>query len=738
LSSDARAVTVSAAFSPVPLRQLSSTIGFTSCRSALYTAIVKILRLRAKLILFLQSTLAIVLMFSLCALTIHALDAAQKPAEKPAEKKAEKAASAEKVENPAQIELLETRYRFEMNGDSRKEVHARVKINSELGVRQFARLNFDYNRSFESVEIPLVRITHASGGTADILPSAITDNPNPAVVDAPAYQDVRVKSVRILGLEPGDRLEYRVITTTAHHPLAPDFWLDHTFDRTGVVSQEIFELDLPASRLVDSVMSRRVEIRINPATPATVRQETGTDGSSRSIYHWQQSTPKPEKGNRENDRDSVRPADIALSSFPVWGVLSQRLAEVIQKPAEPSSTLSDKAISLTKTITDLREKLEALYSFVSRDIITIDLPLDATGFRTRTPTEILSSGYATPMDKFVILSALASTQNLPLEAALVGTDENVPSQLPRTSLFVRVLTNMGPLVWCDPSLEVAPFGLLSPGLRGKKAFRVFNPPASNPLADIAYAFWFPIPVELPFPSIQKVNVDAALAADGKLTTKVHYAMRGDNELVLRVAFHKTPKEKWNELAQLLSITDGFRGQVTSVNASDPYATREPFTLDYEITMPKFVDWSKKPVRIPALLPQLGLPDPPAKPVAGAATSPIELGTPLEVETRMTLRLPPGTTAQTPTGTTVQRDYATYASQYSAKGPSTTASRHINFLLREIPANRAVDYNSFLRAVQSDEAQDFTLVREEGTTPEKKPSAPKSPTPTQAAAAQPKP
>jgi hypothetical protein len=702
----------------VPLRQLSSTIGFTLCRSALYTAIVNILMPRRKLALFLQSTLAIFLVFSLCARSVHAQDPAQKPSEKPAEKKSEKAAPPEKAENPAQIELLETSYRFEANGDSRKEVHTRVKINSELGVRQFAHLNFDYNRSFQSIEIPLVHITHASGGTADILPSSITDNPNPAVVNAPAYQDVRVKSVRILGLAPGDNLEYRVITTTAHHPLAPDFWLDHTFDRTGVVSQEIFELDLPASRLVDSATSRRVEIRVNPATPATVREETGTDGSSRSIYHWQQSTPWLQKGNRENDTDSVRTADIALSSFLVWGVLSQRLAEVIQHPAKPSSTVSDKATVLTNAIASPREKLEALYSFVSRDIATIDLPLDATGFRTRTPAEILSSGYATPIDKFVILSALASTQNLPLEAALIGTDETVPSQLPRTSLLVRILTNMGPLIWCDPSLEVAPFGILSPGLRGRKAFRVFNPPASNPLADIAYALWFPIPMELPFPSIQKVTVDAALAADGKLTTRVHYAMRGDNELVLRVAFHKTPKEKWQELAQLLSITDGFRGQVTSVNTSDPYATREPFTLDYEITMPKFVDWSKKPVRIPALLPQLGLPDPPAKPVAGAATSPIELGTPLEVETHMTLHLPPGTTAQTPTGTSVERDYATYASQYSAKGASISASRHINFLLREIPANRAVDYNAFLRAVQSDEAQDFTLDREVAPTTEK--------------------
>src|SRR5215469_10829624 len=154
--------------------------------------------------------------------------------------------------NAAQIELLETKYRFESNGDSRKEVHALVKINSELGVRQFARLNFDYNRSFQSVEIPLAHITHANGGTTDILPSAITDAPNPAVEKFPAYHDVRVKSVRILGLQPGDTLEYRVVTTTTKHPLAPNFWLSHEFDRSGVSSEQVLEISVPKSRAIQA------------------------------------------------------------------------------------------------------------------------------------------------------------------------------------------------------------------------------------------------------------------------------------------------------------------------------------------------------------------------------------------------------------------------------------------------------------------------------------------------------
>jgi hypothetical protein len=186
-------------------------------------------------------------------------------------------------------------------------------------------------------------------------------------------------------------------------------------------------------------------------------------------------------------------------------------------------------------------------------------------------------------------------------------------------------------------------------------------------------------------------------------------MRGDNELLLRVAFHQSPKEKWREVAQLLALSDGFRGKITNVDASDPYATKTPFTVEYEITQPKFVDWSKKPVRIPALLPQPGLPDPPAKPASGAASA-IDLGTPLDVETHLTLHLPAGTVVRAPPGTSVVRDYATFASKYQASAGAVTASRHLNFLSREISADRAADYNAFVRAVQNDEAQEFTLER----------------------------
>jgi hypothetical protein len=672
---------------------------------------------------------AVFLLFTSSALARPAQSAQQKPAEKAPEKSQEKPkekpAPAASPKLPAEIELLETRVRFESNGDSRKEVHAQVKINDELGVRQFARLNFDFNRAFEQIEIPLVRITHPSGGTVDVLPSAITDMPNPAVVNAPAYQDVRVKSVRILGLEPGDSLEYRVITTVSHHPLAPDFWLDHTFDRTGVVNHEIFELDVPISRTVSSDHSEKLPTpHINPTTAATSIETVGQGSSAHTTYRWDRkasplagdSSPAPDAGD----------TDVSYSSFHEWEFLSIRLDERLSfqdQPLKPfgdyesnvtppktrpaTQEISSKAFQLTKGIEENRAKLVALYDFVSQEIKTVDIPLGSTGFVTRPAAAILASGYATQEDKFVLFAELASAAKLSAGAALTGycNEKGIASPLD----FKRMLISASDgkkSYWIDPSLEIAPFGLIPPN-SGKCAFilnRLFFSLNSTGHE------WQPLNPVPPFPSTQKVGIDAILDADGKLTAKPHYVMRGDNELLLRVAFHQSPKEKWSEVAQLLALSDGFRGKVSNVTTSDPYATHDPFTVEYEITQPKFVDWSKKTLRVPALLPLLGLPDPPAKPAPGAAAAPIDLGTPLDVEVSATVHLPAGTTAQVPTGTSLQRDFATYTSQYSAKDATLTASRHLNFILKEIPADRTADYNAFLRAVQNDESQVFTLER----------------------------
>jgi len=649
---------------------------------------------------------------------------AQEPASKPAVKADEPTAAqkenpASKPELPFQIQLLETQIRFEGSGDSRKEVHTVVKINNILGAHQFARLAFDYNRAFQQIEIPLVRINHANGGTSEVLPSAVVDAPNPAVEQFPAYQDVRVKSVRILGLQEGDTIEYRVITTTTKHPLAPDFWVEHTFDRSGQVLEEHYQLDLPAPR--------NAEIRISPAAPPSSQERIGNAESARLLYQWTRiySEPKRDASHTELKPEPETNADVAVSTLS-WEFLAIRLAELMLPGSQPiaqaktyeesakemsrqpevTEPVREKAAALTRDAKSDLERLKKIYDFVSTKIVTVDLPLDATGFRARDAEAVLKSGYGTGEDKFVLFAMLAAAVHNQVAPALTGfCDKTAPAVPGVFKHLVVIASTKERQYWLDPALEVAPFGMITPmpakcALVLNRVFFAMNSPGHE---------WVNIPTSLPFAAFQTVSVNAAVTGAGQLSAKVRYTLRGDNELLLRVAFHQTPKEKWKDVAGLLALSDGFRGQVTSVNASDPAATKDPFTVEYELTQEKFVDWSKKPVRIPALLPQIGLPDLPTGLAPGKIAPKIELGTPLDVQTSMTLRLPKGTTAQTPAGTTAARDYATYASKYSSTMNTVVASRHIHFLKREIPGDRAVDYNAFIQAVQTDQAQRFTIL-----------------------------
>ena len=532
-----------------------------------------------------------------------------------------------------------------------------------------------------------------------MLPSAITDNPNPAVVDFPAYQDVRVKSVRILGLQPGDLLEYRVITTTTHHPLAPDFWLDHTFDRSGVVTEEIFELDMPASR--------RAQIRINPNTPADSNENSGDGDTVRTAYHWHRRSTESTTAQKNAEEP-----DVLVSSFASWRALSRDLADLLNpSPAASRDVLQAPAARKPS------ENDERLYAFVSKEIKTVDLPLGATGFRTRLPKEILASGYANPEDKYALFRALAFPSDV--RPALAGSGVQLEDKLPSPALLSEILiqrtrscaprrvsekvseiaTHCSENYWLVPSLEIAPYGAIPPSTRGKQALVAHDALAQDPFVIIKS--------DASETAKQIVKVQAMLAADGTLTAKVTYTMHGDNELLLRVAFHKTEKEKWKDVAQMLALSDGFRGQIVNVTASDPYAIKEPFTVEYEISQPKFVDWSKKIARIPAILPLPGLPDAPTAEQIKSGKS-IELGTPLSIDLESAVELPAGTTAQAPIGTAVDRDYATFSSKYSAQGNTLHATRKLNFIAREIPAARAGDLNAFLHAMQSDQSQLFSL------------------------------
>ena len=378
-------------------------------------------------------------------------------------------------------------------------------------------------------------------------------------------------------------------------------------------------------------------------------------------------------------------------------------------PTSPNATIAAKASELTASSTTPSERLSAIYDFVSKKVHTVDLLSTQPAFEHAGGRDS-QLGLRNPWKNASCYPALATAVHIPSTPAFATTVPFSPRDLALPSAFSNVLVVsrlQKSSVWLDPAIEIAPVGVISATLRGKPALLL------APSTDIQ--LFENVPLTLPYASSQKVSVDSVSAANGTLTARVKYLLRGDNELLLRLAFHKAPQEKWKDVAQLLAISDGFRGEIINVIASDPYVTTEPFQVEYEISQTQFLDWSKKPLRIPVLLPLPGLPDLPSSDNMAAGKKQIDLGTPLDIDLDATIHLPDGTIAQAPIGTSVRRDYATFFSKYSvfnAEYPSQnttlTATRKPDSCRPKSPPHALPTSTPFLHAVQSDQGQLFVL------------------------------
>ena len=108
------------------------------------------------------------------------------------------------------------------------------------------------------------------------------------------------------------------------------------------------------------------------------------------------------------------------------------------------------------------------------------------------------------------------------------------------------------------------------------------------------------------PDTEFSQIDGKINDIGKLEAHVHYEFRGDEELLLRSVFRRVPQANWQRVVE--NVNAGLGGDITNLKISDPAATREPFTMSYDVSKVNFLDWSKKKTDIVLPLVQFNLPD----------------------------------------------------------------------------------------------------------------------------------
>ena len=605
------------------------------------------------------------------------------------------------------IEQMHSNYHFEADGTGRREVKARIRVQSEAGVQQWGQLQFGYNSANERVEIPYVRVVKEDGSVVKAGEDAVQDLSAPVAREAPVYTDYRQKHITVPGLRPGEALEYDMVTVI-HTPLAAgQFWTEYEFDKNSIVLDETLDLDVPAGRPLKLKNKAGMDPKI-------------TEANGRRLYHWASShleredddankdKEKKDKKKKKKRSDDERP-DIQLTTFESWEQIGRWYASMEKDRRMPSPEVRAKAEALTKGLNTDLEKTEALYDFVAKNFRYVSLSLGVGRYQPHAAADVLHNQYGDCKDKHTLLESLLQSEGLHADSVLINSSRKLDPDVPSPSQFDHVITLL-PLskpqgteeVWMDTTSEVAPFRLLAFTLRKKQALVI--PPAD--MAGAPAPHLEETPADTPMPDTEFSEIDGKVNDIGKLEAHVHYVFRGDEELLLRSVFRRVPQANWQRVVE--NVNSSLGGDITNLKVSDPAATREPFTLTYDVSKINFLDWSKKKTELVLPLVQFSLPDVDNDDDPDADAEPLKLGPKAEYAYTIKLELPAKYTAHAPLAFSLKRDYAEYEATYKIDGRSFTAGRKLSLRQDEIPAPRAPDYEAFRRAVGADLAQQLSI------------------------------
>ena len=574
------------------------------------------------------------------------------------------------------FEHLDSVYRFAADGTGTKELTIAVRVQSEAAVRELGVLTVPFASASERVEIVYARVRRPDGTVVETPVGDALELPDPVTRAAPFYSDLKQKQLPIKGLRPGDTLEWKARVTRNKAEAPGQFWGQESFSDNGVVLSQTLELRVPDGTAV-KVWS------------PTLKPTDTVEGKER-VYRWSTAHLEPTAGKEgeaakelkkkhvwteaeETDAMQGKLPSVAWTTFRSWdevgawyrGLEGERIVPDPEVKAKTAEVIAGKATE--------EAKVQAIYAYVATQIRYVGVAFGVGRYQPHAASEVLHNQYGDCKDKHTLLAAMLAAAGVRSDAVLIGAGIRFNEAVPSPAAFNHLITRVdvaGAPVWLDATAEVAPYGMLSYGIRDRKALLV---------PEVGTARLDRTPVGMPFAPFQKMEAVGTLDEEGTSKSRLVLTARGDDELAIRSVVRQIAPAQYEELVQNLSRGMGYAGTTSNAEVSRPEDTTEPVKISYDYKREKSGDWEHLkivPQLTPVTLPVVDESDPPVRA--------IQLGVPRVESSISAMKLPAGWTAELPEAVHAKSPYATYDLTYRWDHGTVYAERRIEVFKDKVP------------------------------------------------------
>ncbi len=568
------------------------------------------------------------------------------------------------------VERDDVVYRYAADGAGSKLETSILRVQSNAALQSLAVLNFPYASGNQRLDIVYARVRKPDGIVVETPTADSQDQPAQVTQLAPTYSDLHSKQLPVRSLSVGDTLEFQVRVTRLQADIPGEFWGQENFGAGIIFLERGIELRVPRQKQL-TVYSPGHEPEI-------------TESGDERVYRWTGSQLRSPSAKVDAEAVADTTPPIAWTTFPSWEAVGLWYRGVILGRDAVTPAIQARADELTaQSKTDV-EKVQALYNYVSTHNHYIGVDFGIGRYQPHLASEVMTNQYGDCKDKHTLLAALLRAKGFQASAVLIGEGIAINDKVPMPAAFNHVITLVdvgGEKVWLDATTEVAPYRVLLPVLRDKEALVV--PAAGTPQL-------IKTPALLPFPALTSYEAKYQLDTSGAFKGHVEISLRGDDEVLMRLAARQATAAQWDQMSQAYSNGSGLSG-TTSLTSLDPADDLSgPWRLRYDYTQTAFSEWGS--YRIGALLPNLQLPTVDEK---NPPKNPIELSGPHIQLAGSTITLPAGYSADLPDAIHLKTPFASYDRTYAVNNGKLVTQIRLETLIAKLPASEWKSYKKFV-------------------------------------------
>ena len=520
------------------------------------------------------------------------------------------------------------------------------------------------------------------------------------------FTDVRVKMISASGVEDGSLVGSEVVTQGRIPISGKTFRMEE-------------ELPIRVRELHVVVPSGSLRWFVNHSD----RVEVVSQSANEAIFRSQNRIAVPDELNSPPFTSVAAVVVVNYdpngpAALQTWQEAGHSYHALFDNGEKPETEIASQVDTLAKDRSDRLAKIDALYTYVSRQIRYVAIEIGIGGYQPHLPADVYKNKYGDCKDKATLLISMLDKIGLRGYPALVGTrgDVEADPKAPTLATFDHMIVALpvpvdlrsavekfpaydsrNQILWIDPTSEADPLGQLPEMDQG--VFSLIAYPDHGDLQRIPLA-----PPEqngYEYSAIVHLQRDGTGTADvetkyfGVSNSRRHMFYRGRSQSELLKSFE-------GRVAGYVSQAEFRKASIAGVDESGQQIV-EKFSFEGNFSIASAGDsWFFQP----QFLSGIAVPEVGARP----RQLPLDLGTPFHVKCNYSVELPVGMRIERlPEKISAKSEFGELSIEYSMNGNILLATENLSFSQSLIPPEKYMQFRDFVNASIRAERQRLRVV-----------------------------